>query len=187
MTDLNLGKQSEFWPLGIQVAGMFSYFQAPSPLWDDTDTHFLYSNLSPNYKLTFTGQKNNHRNWYAGLAQWSAHNIVKHSCRVFLSWKLLPWTSGPDNSPISHLSEAISSALDEVLVTAIAAGDQEEEAALLLSWSHIHPLSGVSSSNPLTEQAAQAFMHERKLQFDENCILVSTSTLSGSVLPRVSR
>lgn len=57
MTDLNLGKQSEFWPLGIQVAGMFSYFQAPSPLWDDTDTHFLYSNLSPNYKLTFTGQK----------------------------------------------------------------------------------------------------------------------------------
>ena len=52
---------------------------------------------------------------------------------VFLSKKLLPWTSGSDNSPITHLSEAISSALDEVLVTPIAAGDQEEAAVPLLS------------------------------------------------------
>lgn len=36
-------------------------------------------------------------------------------------------------TPPSHLSEAISSVLDEVLVTAFAAGDQEEEAALPLS------------------------------------------------------
>lgn len=43
--------------------------------------------------------------------------------------------------PITHLSEAISRALAEALVTVIvAAGDAEEEAAALPSWRHSHPL-----------------------------------------------
>lgn len=58
MTDLNLGRQSEFWPLGLQVAGMFSYFQAPSPLWDDTDTHFYAQIFRPIINWPLQDKKN---------------------------------------------------------------------------------------------------------------------------------